>query len=141
MIRYLLGAAVSVTLLVCPAEAAENYPDLRGTWTGQADAVFIGPSGQSRIGENSDKQPATFGSAEFKLIVEKQKDRRFSGTVTVQNWTKQIVGAVFKNGFIRWAEPGGFVEAELTARDTLQTCYIRASEFSQMVSCAKLERQ
>jgi len=123
------------------AAAETKYPDLRGTWTGQADAVFVGPSGEARVGENDDKQPATFGSSQLTMIIEKQKDRRFAGIVTVDKWSKPIVGAVFIDGRIRWAEPGGVVEAELTGRNTLETCYLRGQEFSQMVACATLKRE
>ena len=141
MFRFFGVAGTFALLITASASAETKYPDLRGTWTGQADAVFVAPASKSRIGENAEKQPAVFGSAPFTLIIEKQKDRRFSGIVTVKASTKPVVGAVFINGRIRWAEPGGVVEAELTGRNTLETCYMRGTEFSQMVSCATLKRE
>jgi hypothetical protein len=74
---------------LAPANAADSYPDLRGTWTGKGDGVFVtAPGSQTN---------ARYGAVEIFLAILKQEDRRFSGTIKMDKETKPIVGVLTGN--------------------------------------------
>ena len=75
------------------------------------------------------------------MVIDQQQDRRFAGTFTMSHGTKPIVGVIKDDGEIWWSEPGGFVEGRLTDPDTIEGCYIRVSQFSQLAACEELKRQ
>lgn len=127
-----LGVALAA-LIANPVGAADNFPDLRGTWTGKGEGVFVRSPGSPKHSQ--------FGSVDISLVINAQQDRRFAGTITMSGGTKPIAGVVTTSGSIWWSEPGGFVEGRLTDADTFEGCYVRVSQFSQLAACEVLKRQ
>lgn len=127
----LVGALAA--LVVGPLNAAETFPDLRGTWSGTGDGVFVTSPGSPNN--------ARFGSVDITLVIDAQQDRRFAGTITMSGGAKPIVGVVTTSGSIWWSEPGGFVEGQLSDPDTFEGCFVRVSQFSQLAACEVLTRQ
>jgi len=115
------------------AHAEESYPNLMGTWSGTADGVFVTAPGP--------QTDATYRTIDITLVIDRQEDRRFNGTITIEGATQQMVGIVTDEGGIRWSEPGGFVEGRLTDPNTLKGCYVRVSLFSQLAACEELKRR
>jgi len=124
---------LSAACLTGTANAENDIPDMRGTWTGPANGVFIASPGPPR--------EAHYASTEITLVVDKQQDRSFSGIVKTPDNTKPMVGVIGWNGDIWWSEPGGFVEGRLKDADTIQGCYVRVSAYSQLAACEELKRQ
>ena len=125
-------ALALATFIAGPAIAADSYPDLRGTWTGKGDGVFVTSPGSPKH--------AHFGAVEIKVVIDEQEDRRFAGTIEMSGDTKPIVGVISTDDTIWWSEPGGFVEGRLTDANTLDGCFLRVSQFSQLAACEELKR-
>ncbi len=132
--RFILIAATMLLAVgLGTASAEERDPDLRGTWVGEAKAVYVVSPGPPT--------DARFSTSEIVLKINQQEDRRFSGLMTVDETTRPIVGVIAFDGKIWWSEPGGFVEGHLTDPDTFEGCYVRISAFSQLAACEILKRQ
>ncbi len=128
---YFLSALGLV--LTSGAWAQESYPDLRGTWVGKGEGVFVTSPGSEK--------KAHFSSVEITLVIDAQEDRRFAGTISMSDHTRPVVGVITDEGTIWWSEPAGFVEGRLTDQDTFNGCYVRVSQFSQLAACEELKRQ
>ena len=134
MATVLASLAVALTILIGdPVGAADNFPNLRGTWTGKGEGVFVTSPGSP--------DHSQFGTVDISLVIDSQQDRRFAGTITMSGETKPIVGVISTSGSIWWSEPGGFVEGQLTDPNTIEGCYVRVSQFSQLAACEVLKRQ
>lgn len=121
------------TFMAGPVIAADDYPDLRGTWIGKGEGVFVSSPGSPT--------KSHFSSVDMKVVIDAQEDRRFAGTIEMSGDTKPIVGVFSTNDTIWWSEPGGFVEGRLTDPNTFEGCYVRVSQFSQLAACEVLKRQ
>ena len=132
-----LFVAIGACALTGGAAGAQDYPDMRGTWTGTSDAVFVGTAAYYQQGTT----PAEFGSSPVEVRIDQQEGRRFAGAVTIENWTKPLVAIFSSDTTIIWAEPGGAVEARLVDSDTLDYCYLRSAQYQQVAACAELKRQ
>lgn len=132
--RALSTLALGLGLLFASmAHAGESYPNLIGTWSGTADGVFVTAPGP--------QTNATYRTIDIILVVARQEDRRFNGTVTIEGSTQPVVGVVTDEGGIKWSEPGGFVEGRLTDPNNFRGCYPRVSQFSQLAACEELKRR
>lgn len=126
-------AVALASLLMNSAFASGGFPDLRGTWTGKGEGVFVSAPGSPKHSQ--------FSSVDITLVIDAQQDRRFAGTITMLGNTKPVVGVFSTSDTIWLSEPGGFVEGELTNPDTFEGCYVRVSQFSQLAACETLTRQ
>jgi len=68
-------AAAMVVLL--GAASAQEYPDLRGTWVGNAEAIFVNTAQYYEEG----KDAVVFGMTPVVVVIDEQQGHRFSGTV------------------------------------------------------------
>jgi hypothetical protein len=132
-----LIAALVVFGACIGSASAQDYPDLRGSWVGDAKAVLVNTAQYYMEGEAA----VVFNSSAVVLKIDQQQGRRFAGTVEVDKWTKPFVGVFTTEGMIQWAEPGGIVEAQVLDADTLDYCYLHSAEFMQLAACANLKRQ
>ena len=126
-------ALALATFIAGPAVAADAFPDLKGTWTGKGEGVFVTSPGSPTHSQ--------FGTVDITVVIDAQEDRRFAGTIEMSGATKPIVGVVLMSGRILWSEPGGFVEGHLSDENTIEGCFLRVSEFSQLAACEVLKRQ
>lgn len=111
----------------------QSFPDLKGTWTGKGDGVFVTQPG--------DVTDARFGDVDISLVIKQQQGRRFSGTITMSGDARPVAGVIRFNGGILWSEPNGFVEGRLRDDGTFEGCYLRISPYSQLAACEVLKRQ
>ena len=130
---------VLVAVAVLPA-AADEIPNLVGTWKGMAKAVHVGPT-PYRVAEGNGP---TFGSneIEFVYVVKEQQDSRFAGE-TVGKFTETFVGALAPPAY----RTGVFVDEDgsydFTLRDpaTIDLCYHHVYPTSKVVACFTLTKQ
>ena len=121
------------TFMAGPAIAADAFPDLKGTWTGKGEGVFVTSPGSPTHSQ--------FAEVDITVVIDAQEDRRFAGTITMSGATKPVVGVITESNRILWSEPGGFVEGHLADANTIEGCFLRVSEFSQLAACEVLKRQ
>lgn len=134
---FLAGAAGSAAVLPV---AAQEIPDLVGTWKGGAKAVHIGPN-PYRVPEGNGPN---FGNdvVEFTYVVKEQQDSRFTGE-TVGRFTETFIGALqppeFRSGI--FLDDDG--EYSFTLRDptTIDLCYRHLYPTSKVVACFTIQKQ
>jgi len=123
----MMGLASSV------AGAEQSYPDLKGTWTGIGAGAFV-----TALGFQTKALP---GDVEIKLVIDRQRGKHLAGTITSSQDAQPFSGVIKSDGGILLSQTSGFVEARLIDADTMETCYVRISAFSQMATCEELKRQ
>jgi hypothetical protein len=132
--RRILAATIAIMgLFTAPAGAEQSYPDLKGTWIGAGSGAFVTALqfGRKAVAEN----------VEIKLVVDQQNGKHFTGTVSSSQDAQPFSGVIKSDGTILMSQPSGFIEARLTGEDSIETCYVRISAFSQMATCEELKQQ
>ena len=120
-------------LLSSPALSEQTYPDLKGTWVGSDTGAFV-----TAMQFGTKAVPET---VQIKLMVDQQNGKHLSGTISSAQIGQPFSGVIKSDGGILMSQPTGLVEARLLGNDTIETCYVRISAFSQMATCAELKRQ
>ena len=133
MMRIAAAVIATMVLVATSAGAEQTFPDLKGTWTGTGDGVFVALPGAVT--------DARFAEVGIKLVIKQQQARRFSGTITMSGEARPVVGVIRFDGGILWSEPSGFVEGRLSDENTFEGCFARISSFSQLAACEILKRQ
>jgi len=133
MRRFVATLVALMGFIGVAAAEEQSLPNLKGTWTGKGDGVFV-----TQPGSVTDSQ---FREVDIKLVIKQQQGRRFSGTITMSGDARPVVGVIKFDGGILWSEPSGFVEGQLRDENTIQGCFVRISSFSQLAACEILKRQ
>jgi hypothetical protein len=97
--------ALIVLFAAMPA-AAQNVPDLRGTWKGESEAIIWGKASKHQPPAESTDQ-ARLLNVPLTLTIDKQDGRRFSATLTSQQASERLVGIVSRTGTIFVADDDG----------------------------------
>jgi hypothetical protein len=133
-----LAGAMIATMVALPA-AADEIPNLVGTWKGTARAVHIGPT-PYRIPDGPG--PTFGGDLEFTYVIKEQQDGRFAGE-TEGKYTEQFLGALQPPAY----QSGVMVDSDgdytFTLRDatTMDACYRHVYPSSKVVACFTLTKQ
>lgn len=134
------GIVTGAAMIVCASSAgAQDYPDLRGTWTGTVEAVRAQPEATNVMGEGT--PTLTLVEIPAEVVIDQQDGRRFVGTASGETWSNPFVGVIASDGSLLWAEQDGIVQARLLEDGTLDYCYLEASDLRQLAACATLTRQ
>lgn len=134
------GILCVIGVLAGPAVAAEDIPDLVGTWKGGTQAVHIGPN-PYRVPETNGPN---FGDnvIEFTYVIKEQVGTRFSGE-TEGKFTETIIGALkppeYRSGI--FLDNDGQYDFTLRDNDTIDMCYWHLYPTSKVVSCWTITRQ
>jgi hypothetical protein len=120
--------------------AAQNAPDLRGTWKGESEAIIWGKSTKHQPPAEPTDQ-ARLIKVPLTLTIDKQDGRRFSGTLTSQRASEVLVGVVSRTGTIFLADDDGTDYATLLGPDKIEICHLRATAETRNAACAELTRQ
>jgi hypothetical protein len=83
---------------------------------------------------------AIAGSA-FKLVIDKQDGRRFSGTFSSARHSETVITVISRSGTIFMVDDDGYDMATLLAPDRMEICYLHLSPDSRIASCTELSRQ
>ena len=129
--------AVLVTL-AAPAAADNAVPDLRGTWTGESQSIVLG--GTPHHPKQQTGEPR-LTSVAFKLVIDKQDGRRFSGTFSSAHHSETVIAVISRSGTIFMVDDDGYDVATLLAPDRMEICYLHLSPVSRIASCTELSRQ
>jgi len=131
---YVYALVVASGVIAVPAIAQDSYPDIRGTWKGDVQAVSV-DEGQP------DARP-TFGTYAAAIEIAEQQDRRFAGDFSFgKSDSRAIVGVFTEPDRILWSEPGGFAHGKVIDDNVIEVCYVRSTEFDQVASCERYQRQ
>ena len=128
---------VVLVALAAPAAAETAVPDLRGTWTGESQSIVLGgtPHHPKQAGE------PRLTSVAFKLVIDKQDGRRFSGTFSSARHSETVIAVISRSGTIFMVDDDGYDVATLLAPDRMEICYLHLSPVSRIASCTELSRQ
>jgi hypothetical protein len=123
--------------LAAPAVAETAVPDLRGTWTGESQSIVLGgtPHHPKQAGE------PRLTSVPFKLVIDKQDGRRFSGTFSSARHSETVIAVISRSGTIFMVDDDGYDVATLLAPDRMEICYLHLSSAARIASCTELTRQ
>jgi hypothetical protein len=135
-IAGLAGATIALTVL--PA-AADEIPNLVGTWKGTAKAVHVGSTPYRVANGNA---AAFGGDLEFTYVIKEQQDSRFTGE-TEGKFTEKFLGALQPPNYASGIFIDDDGEYSFTLRDatTMDTCYRHIYPTSKVVACFTLTKQ
>jgi hypothetical protein len=118
--------------------AAQDAPDLVGTWKGTAEAVHVGPT-PYRTGEtgvNFSTNPL-----EFTFVISEQQGNRFVGELSTGEFKETVIGALRPDnaGGVMLDNDGRF-DFTLRDADAMDLCYGHSNQTSRVVGCYTLTR-
>ena len=134
------GVAGSSARCARARPAAQDVPNLVGTWKGGTQAVHIGPN-PYRVPENNGPN---FGDnvIEFTYVVKEQDGTRFAGE-TEGKFIETFIGALkppdFRSGI--FLDDDGQYDFTLRDETTIDMCYWHLYPTSKVVACWTLTRQ
>lgn len=124
---------------------AQNIIDLKGTWTGTAEAIVDGPAQHHPAPGAAGTKPAgkfRLSEQPFTLVVEGQAGRRFWGTTSSTSKTERIIGSLSVDGkTIHMADDDGLLDGTIVNADTFNVCYRHVNASSAVVACAVVSRK
>jgi len=120
---------------------AADVPNLVGTWSGEAQAVIIGPN-PYRIPE-SDGPSFPEAKITFTYEITQQEGARFAGTMSGGKFNETFIGALKPPAY----ESGVLVDVDgeysFTLRDptTIDVCYTHVYPNTRAVACWTMTKQ
>ena len=120
--------------------AAQNAPDLRGTWKGESEAIVWGKSTKHQPPAEPADQ-ARLISVPLTLTINKQDGRRFSATLSSPRANEVVVGVISRTGTIFIADDDGTDYVTLLGPDKIEICHLHATTETRNAACAELTRQ
>jgi hypothetical protein len=124
---------------------AQSIIDLKGTWTGTAEAVVDGPAQHHPAPGAAGTNPAgkfRLSEQPFTLVVEGQSGRRFWGTTSSPTRTERILGTLSVDGkTLHMVDDDGFLDGVVVNADRIDVCYRHVNASSAVVSCALVSRK
>jgi hypothetical protein len=137
MSRFALLALFA--LFATPA-AAQNAPDLRGTWKGESEAIIWGKANKHQPPAEPTDQ-ARLVTVPLTLTIDKQDGRRFSATLSSSRANELLVGVISRTGTIFMADDDGTDYATLLGPDKIEICHLLSGAETRHAACAELTRQ
>jgi hypothetical protein len=135
-----LAAIALFALFATTPVAAQNAPDLRGTWKGESEAIIWGKASKHQPPADSTDQ-ARLLSVPLTLTIAKQDGRRFSATLSSPRASELLVGIISRTGTIFMADDDGTDYATLLGPDKIEICHLRSDTETRHAACAELTRQ
>jgi hypothetical protein len=126
-------------LVTVPATAETAIPDLRGTWTGESEAIVWGGA-NTHHGAKRGAEPRLSKIA-FTMTVDKQDGRRFSGTFSSAKSKDPIIAVVSRTGAIYMVDDDGYTIGTMLAPNRIELCYMRQSPAARVASCTEMTKQ
>jgi hypothetical protein len=120
--------------------AAQNAPDLRGTWKGESEAIIWGKASKHQPAAEPTDQ-ARLVDVPLTLTIDKQDGRRFSATLSSPRAKELLVGIISRTGTIFMADDDGTNYATLLGPDKIAICHLLSDTETRHAACAELTRQ
>ena len=118
---------------------AQDFPDIKGTWTGTNEAVVIGnPVHTSNPNANS-QEPGLTGAA-LTLTITGQKGRRFWGTFASAAGSEPIIGVFRDESTFVITDHDGHSTARLLPDGTIELVYQRVGD-TMVAAFAHMKRR
>lgn len=134
-----VALGLSLVALFAGSVAAQEIPNVVGTWKGSTRAVIIG-SNPYRIAEaKGPNLPPNL--IEFTYSITQQEDNRFVGTSGAGKFSETLIGAINpdnKTGIM--IDDDGQYQFTFRDPDTMDMCYWHSNLTSKVVSCWQLKR-
>jgi hypothetical protein len=128
------------SMLVMSPAAAQDIPNLVGTWKGETQAVHIGPNPYRVPETNGPNFPDNF--IEFTYVVKQQEGTRFAGE-TEGKFTETFIGMLkppeYRSGI--FVDDDGQYDFTLRDDTTIDMCYWHQYPTSKVVACWTLTKQ
>jgi hypothetical protein len=139
VVSKLAWIPVLAALAVMPATAETALPDLRGTWTGESEAIVWGGA-NTHHGAKRGAEPRLSKIA-FTMTIDKQDGRRFSGTFSSAKSKDPIIAVVSRTGAIYMVDDDGYTIGTMLAPNRMELCYMRQSPAARVASCTEMTKQ
>lgn len=137
--------AAAAAMMATGEAGAQTITDMKGTWTGTAEAIVDGPAQHHPApGAPGTKPAGKFRLSEqaFTLAIEGQTGRRFWGTTSSASKTERIIGSLSVDGkTIHMADDDGLMDGTIVDADTFNVCYRHVNAGSAVVACAVVSRK
>ncbi|MEO1224982.1 MAG: hypothetical protein AAFX92_12195 [Pseudomonadota bacterium] len=138
-LRHAVIAAALALVTATPA-AAQDYPDLLGTWAGVSETIVAGSTNHHQRAPGETQPDPRLVSVPITVIIDQQDGRRFSGTVNSPSASERIVGVVTSEGRILWVDEDGYNEGVMIDDDRMDICYLLVQPLIQLASCVEMVR-
>jgi len=136
-----LGPILGLGFLVPAAlpAAAQQVPDMVGTWKGMATAVHIGSTPYRAAQGNGVQFPPN--ELEFTYVIKEQHGNRFAGEMSAVNYKETIIGAIRPDnrGGLMLDDDGRY-DFALVDPNTMDVCYGHQFATSRLAACWRLTR-
>ena len=143
-IALALAAGLVAGTVAMPASAQRVF-DMRGTWTGMAEAIVDGPANHHPPPGAAGIRPAgrfRLSQQQFTIEVLGQEGRRFWGTTASSTRRERIIGSLAAdNRTLHMVDDDGMLDGAVVDNDTLEICYRHANKDSAVVACARMTRK
>ena len=137
--------ALGVALLGATPAAAQRVFDMRGTWTGLAEAIVDGPANHHLPPGAAGVKPAgrfRLSQQQFTVVIDGQEGRRFWGTTASSTRRERLIGSLsFDNRTVHMVDDDGMLDGTVVDGNTLEVCYRHVKSDSAVVACTRLTRQ
>ncbi|MCA0302508.1 MAG: hypothetical protein LCH95_08875 [Proteobacteria bacterium] len=137
------ATALGLAIALVAGTAQAQVIDLKGTWTGIAEAIFEGPAAHhGKPGASGAGSRFKLNQQPFTFVFEGQEGRRFWGMVSSPTSTERIIGSLSVDGkSVHMVDDDGMVDGTVVNADTLDLCYRHVGKESALVSCLRVTRK
>jgi hypothetical protein len=118
--------------------AQTAIPDLRGTWKGTSESIVLGAGNPHHFASGQEPE---LRSIPFTLTIDKQDERRLSGTFASPRSSSKVVAVISRSGTVMLADTEGFSLGTMLASDRMELCYLKRSPEARIASCVELTKQ
>lgn len=133
------GMGMAIAMMLAGTAQAQVI-DLKGTWSGTSEAIFVGPAAHHAKPGAAAASPQ-LGQQPFSFVIESQEGRRFWGTVKSPGATERIIGSLSVDGkSIHIVDEDGMLDGTVVNADTLDVCYRHVNKESSLVACLRVTR-
>ena len=122
-----------------PVAAQTAVPDVRGTWKGDSELIVL-DAGNPHHHATQSNEPH-LRSAAFTLTIDKQDNRRFSGTLSSARGSERVIAVFSRGGAILLADDDGYTLGTMLAPNRMELCHLHVSPTGRIASCLELTKQ
>jgi hypothetical protein len=135
------GWITVLALLTAASASAQtaSFPDLRGTWKGESEAIVMGNGGSHHPSPQVPEPQLT--SVALTLTIDRQEGRRFAGTLVSARSREVVLGVVSRTGTLFMADDDGYDFATLVGPDRMELCYLHVDTSGSVAFCVQLVKQ
>jgi hypothetical protein len=137
--------AVAAAVFIAGDAGAQTVIDMKGTWTGTAEAIVDGPAQHHPAPGAAGTKPAgkfRLSEQPFTVVIDGQDGRRFWGTTASATKTERLIGSLSVDGkTIVMVDDDGMLDGTVVNADRIEVCYRHVNTSSAVVACAPVTRK